>query len=204
MRRLKIIGGLFLATLVAVPALAQDIVGPPRGFRPFQGKGPAWRGPGGQRRAPHIGQWLKKNQDLPVDQQEQKLRDDPDFQKLPPQQQQHLIDRLHQFNSLSPQQRQRMLTRMDAFEHLTPEQQQQARQIFGEVRQMPEDRRQQFRKGIRQLADASAEQRTAMLDSPEFRNAYNDKERDLMGQIVKLNILPPKGAPEPPPGPPPR
>ncbi len=202
MHRLKIIGGLLLAALMAVPALAQDLVGPPRSFRPFQGKGPGWHG--GQRRGPHIGQWLKKNQDLPVDQQEQKLRNDPEFQKLPPQQQQHLIERLHQFNSLPPQQRQRMLSRMDAFEHLSPEKQEQARQIFGEVRQMPDERRQQFRKGIRQLAEAPVEQRTAMLDSPEFRNAYNDKERDLMRQIVRLDILPPKGAPEPPPGPPPQ
>ncbi|HVP42455.1 MAG TPA: DUF3106 domain-containing protein [Terriglobales bacterium] len=204
MQRLKIIGGLLLAALTAVPALAwQEMAGPPRRFRPFQGKGPGWMGPGGQRRGPHIGQWLKKNQGLPMDQQEQKLRDDPEFQKLPPEQQQHLIERLHHFNNLPPQQRQRMLSRMDAFEHLTPEQQQQARQIFTQIRQLPDERRQPFRKGMRQLADAPAEQRGTLLDSPEFRSAYTDNERDLMRQIVKLDILPPKGAPEnPPPGPP--
>ncbi len=193
--------------MTALPALAQDMVLPPRNMRPFQGGPPNWRGPGGdkgQHRGPHIGQWLKRNQNLTVAQQEQKLRDDPEFQKLPPQQQQHLIDRLHQFNNLPPQQRQRMLTRMDAFEHLTPEQQQQARQIFGQIRQLPDERRQQFRQGIRQLADAPVEQRQSILDSNEFRNNYTDNERDLMQQIVKLNILPPKGAPEPPPGPPPQ
>ena len=78
---------------------------------------------------PHIGQWLKKNQNLTVNQQEQALKDDPEFQKLPPQQQQHLIDRLHQFNNLSPEERQKMLMRMDLFEHLTPEQ----RDIFTSV-----------------------------------------------------------------------
>ncbi len=192
--------------MTALPAFAQDMVLPPHSMRPFQGGPPNWRGPGGekgqhqgQRRGPHIGQWLKRNQNLTEAQQEQKLRDDPEFQKLPPQQQQHLVERLHQFNSLPPQQRQRMLTRMDAFEHLTPEQQQQARQIFGQVKQLPEDRRQGFRKGIRQLADAPAEQRQSLLDSNDFRNNYTDNERDLMQQIMKLNILPPKGAPEPPP-----
>lgn len=195
-----IIGWLALAVLAMTAAAAQEMVRPPRNLRPFQG--PQFRG--GQRRGPHIGQWLKRNQNLPVVQQEQKLRDDPEFQKLPPQQQEHLLDRLRQFNSLPPNQRQRMLSRMDAFEHLTPQQQQQAREIFGQVRQMPEDRRQQFRKGIRQLADAPAEQRAAMLDSQEFRSSYSDNERDLMRQIVKLDILPPKGGPEPAPGPPPQ
>jgi Protein of unknown function (DUF3106) len=200
-RKIHILGVMVLAAVSAPPALAQDMVLPPRNFRPFQGGPPNWRGPGGekgQHRGPHIGQWLKRNQNLTVDQQEQKLRDDPEFQKLTPQQQQHLIDRLHQFNSLSPQQRQRMLTRMDAFEHLSPEQQQQARQIFGQIRQLPDGRRQQFRQGLRQLADAPPEQRQAMVESNDFRNNYTENERDLMQQVVKLNILPPKGAPEPP------
>ncbi len=202
MRRIHIIGILALAAMTALPAFAQEMVLPPRRVRPFQGGPPNWRGPGGNRGqhgGPHIGQWLKKNQNLTTEQQEQKLRDDPEFQKLSPQQQQHLIERLHQFNSLPPQQRQRMLTRMDAFEHLTPEQQQQARQLFGQIKQLPNDRRQQFRNGIRRLADAPAEQRQSILDSNEFRNNYTDTERDLMQQVVKLNILPPKGAPEPPP-----
>lgn len=200
MRGLTILGMLALAVLAALPAAAQDMVMPPRNLRPFQGKPPDWRGPGsgqGQRRGgPHIGQWLRKHQNLTVDQQEEALRSDPEFQKLPPQQQQHLVDRLHQFNDLPPQQRQRMLSRMDAFEHLTPDQQQQARQIFGQVRQMPDERRERFRKGIRQLADAPAEQRSAILESNDFRNNYTDNERDLMHQIVQLNILPPKGGPD--------
>jgi hypothetical protein len=203
---MHIIGVLALAAVTAAPAFAwQDMV-MPRDFRPFQGKAPDWRGPGGekgQRRGPHIGQWLRKNQNLSLDQQVQALRDDPEFQKLPQQQQQHLIDRLHQFNTLPPQQRQRMLTRMDAFEHLTPEQQHQAREIFGQIRQLPDARRQEFRKGIHQLADAPPEQRATMLESPDFRNNYTDNERDLMRQIVKLDILPPRGGPDGPPPPPP-
>ena len=210
MRAIHIIAVLALAAVAAVPGVAQRMPSPPRNLRPFQGQGkpPDWRGPAGQggnrgqHRAPHIGQWLRKNQNLPADQQEQALRADPEFQKLPEQQQQHLIDRLHQFNNLPPQQRERMLARMDAFEHLTPEQQEQARQIFGQIRQLPDQRRQQFRRGMRQLAEAPAKQRAGMLESNDFRNNYTDNERDLMRQVVDLNILPPKGALEnggPPP-----
>ncbi len=208
MKRAHIFGALALAAAIALPASAQDFGNFRPSFGPMQTKPPDWHGggPNNQRRNqnhPHIGQWLQKNQNLPQDQQEQKLRDDPEFQKLPPQQQQHLLERLKQFNALPPNQRQRMLTRMDAFEHLTPEQQQQARQIFGQVRQMPDDRRQLFRKATRQLADAPADQRQAILDSAEFRGTYSDSERDLMRQIVKLDILPPKGEGQNPPPPPP-
>ena len=208
MKRVHIIGVLALAAATALPAMGQDFGSFRPSFGPMQTKPPDWHGGGnqGQRRnqnRPHIGQWLQKNQNLSLDQQEQALRSDPDFQKLPQQQQQHLLDRLRQFNSLPPNQRQRMLTRMDAFEHLTPEQQQQARQIFGQIRQMPEDRRQLFRKGTRQLADAPAEQRQTMLDSTDFRSTYTDNERDLMRQIVKLDVLPPKGEGQNPPPPPP-
>lgn len=209
MNRTRVLCGVLVALLMSAPAFAwQALAGPPRGFHPYQGQGkgaPDWRGPAGGhgQRRPHIGQWLRKNQNLPMDQQERALRSDPEFQKLPSQQQQHLIERLHEFNNLPPQKRERMLARMDTFEHLSPEQQHQARQIFGQVRQMPPERREQFRKGIRQLADAPAEQRTGMLDSQDFQNNYTDNERGLMRQIVQLNILPPKAAPEPPAGPPP-
>ena len=204
MKKVHIFGVVALAASCALPVAAQDFGGyrPPT-FGPMQTKPPDWRANNQKKnqKGPHIGQWLQKNQSLPVDQQVQQLQNDPDFQKLPQPQQQRLLDRLKQFNALPPNQRQRMLTRMDAFEHLTPEQQQQARQIFTQVRQMPDDRRQLFRAGTRQLADAPADQRQAMLDSPEFRARYTDNERGLMRQIVQLDILPPKA--EPPNGSPP-
>ncbi len=208
MKRAHIVGALALAAAIALPASAQDFGNFRPKFGPMQTKPPEWRGggPNNQKRnqnRPHIGQWLQKNQNLPVDQQVQSLQNDPDFQKLSQQQQQRLLDRLKQFNALPPTQRQRMLTRMDAFEHLTPEQQNQARQIFTQVRQMPDDRRQLFRRATRQLADAPADQRQAMLDSPEFRATHTDNERDLMRQIVKLDVLPPKGEGQNPPPPPP-
>ncbi len=194
------------AAMAATPVMAWQRVGGPGGFAPYQGRGPGGGDQGGRRGPreshPHIGQWLQKNRNLTPEQQEKALAADPDFQKLPPERQQHLIERLRQFNSLPSDKRQRMLARMDAFEHLTPEQQQQARQIFAQVRQMPDERRQQFRKGMRQLADMPPEQRHAALDSPEFRNNYTDNERNLMRQVVQLNILSTQGGPDGPPPPP--
>lgn len=155
-------------------------------------------GRGPHENPPHIGQWLKKIQNLSPEEQEKALANDPEFQKLPPEQQNQLRERLRHFNSLPPEKRQRILERMDAFEHLTPEQQQQARQIFGQVRQLPDDRRHEFRKGMRKLAGMNPDQRLAAIDSPEFRGAYSDDERNLMRQVVKLNILPQHPAPDGP------
>jgi DNA-directed RNA polymerase subunit F len=194
------------AAWTALPAMARE-----RGFgrspagiqMHAQQQQPSWRGPGGPPpstqggprkglKRPHIGQWLKKNQNLSPQDQEKALASDPEFQKLPPEKQSQLKERLREFNNLPPEQRQRILQRMDAFEHLTPEQQEQARQIFGQVRQMPEDQRRRFREGMHQLADAKPEQRQAMLDSPEFHDKYTDEERGLMHQFVSLNVLPPE------------
>ncbi len=189
MRMLALVG----AMLCALPSPAA----------PFQGRGmggPPGGGPGMRRGQdhPHIGQWLKKNQNLSPEEQEKKLTSDPEFQKLPPQKQNKLLERLRQFNSLPPDQRKRIVHRMDRFEHLTPEQQEQARQIFDRVRQMPDDRRQQFRQGMRQLVDLPPDKRLAAIDSPDFRGRYNDEERGLMRQVVNLNVLP-EHAEAPPP-----
>src|SRR5882724_9144506 len=58
-----------------------------------EANGPAPRKPG-----PHAGDWLRSNKDLPPDQQERALRNDPQFKKLPPQKQEQLQQRLQRFN----------------------------------------------------------------------------------------------------------
>ncbi len=205
------------AALAAQPviALERGPGGGPVGIQIYpQAQQPTYRGPGGppqgrgpmrKRGGPHIGQWLKKNQNLSLQDQEKALANDPEFQKLPPDKQDHFKERLRDFNNLTPEQRQRILQRMDAFEHLTPDQQEQARKIWGQVRQMPDGQRRHFRQGMRELAGAKPEERAALLDSPDFHSKYTDEERGLMKQFVELNVLPDRNEPDPTPaGPPPQ
>src|SRR4029077_342495 len=52
----------------------------------------------------HAGDWLRRYQDLPPDQQRQALENGADFQKLAPQRQAQLLKRLQHFSSLPPEQ----------------------------------------------------------------------------------------------------
>src|SRR5947209_5936322 len=65
-----------------------------------------------QKQNPKMGDWLQGHKDLPPDQQQKLLENDPNFQKLPPARQAELRERLRKFNSLSPEQRDRALQRM--------------------------------------------------------------------------------------------
>src|SRR5438270_13325339 len=73
--------------------------------------------PQGKRRA---GDWLRKYQNLPPQDQEKLLSNDPNFQKLPPERQSHLRNNLRNFNLLPPEKKQQVLDRMSKFESLPP------------------------------------------------------------------------------------
>ena len=104
----------------------------PRFASPGRPQGPVSRGPG-----PHMGDWFRRNETLPPDQQLKKLEQNPDFQHLPPDRQQRLRDRLQNFISLPPEQKDRILHRMETYERLSPEQQQRVHDLFRQYRGLP-------------------------------------------------------------------
>lgn len=156
----------------------------------------------------HVGDWLRRYKDLPPDEQERALQNNPDFRRLTPGQQQRLLKRLRHFSSLSPDEQLLMLNRMETWEHLTPAQKQQARQIFSQMRNLPLDRRHQVHQAIRELRAMPPDQREREIDSDEYRGRFTDHERDLIRGISRLPLAPLEGGPprspeESPPGPPP-
>ncbi len=70
----------------------------------------------------HAGDWLRRYKDLPPQEQERALQNDPGFRRLPPARQQLLRQRLQHFSNLPPQRQLQMLNRMETWEHLTPAQ----------------------------------------------------------------------------------
>src|SRR6201998_4473551 len=106
----------------------------------------------------HAGDWLRRYKDLPPEEQEHALQNDPAFRRLPPAQQQRLRQRLQRFSSLPPEEQLRVLNRMETWEHLTREQKQQARQIFVEMRELPPARRYQVRQAILGLREIAPDQ----------------------------------------------
>ena len=135
----------------------------------FQPKGPG----------PHRGDWLRKYMALPPNEQEQKLQNDPSFRSLSPEKQNRLLDRLRKFNSQPPEKKAQILNRMETFEHMTPQQQQSARNLFDRYRNLPADQKDKVSQAYRRLRGMPPSARNEVLNSDEFRNNYNDEERDL-------------------------
>jgi hypothetical protein len=143
----------------------------------------------------HAGDWLRKYQDLPADQQEQALTNDPEFQKLPLERQNRLREVLRKFNSKTPEERQRMLERMQTFEHLTPEQQERARALFARFRNLPEARRQMVKRALRNLREMDPQQRSQVLGSEKFRSMFSDDEMEVLKGMSELAPPPAPGSP---------
>src|SRR5437868_15057571 len=96
MTKLLTIGALVLAAGVTLQA------------QPLFGEGPKPpKGAFGQRQEgrmhPRLGEWLRRNKDLPPQEQQKQLNSDPQFQQLPPERQEKLRQRLNEFNNLPPQ-----------------------------------------------------------------------------------------------------
>jgi hypothetical protein len=134
------------------------------------------------------GQWLRKYNNLPPEQQEQMLKQDSDFQKLPADRQQQLLERLRRFNQLPPDQRDKWISRMERFEQLSPEQRQRLQGFQQRLRELPEDRRDQVRKAFRHLHNMTPEQRQEVFNSPRFKQMFNEKEQELVKSMAESDI----------------
>ncbi len=162
----------------------------PRPVQQHQGMPNQNRAPNRQPQG-HAGDWLRHYQNVPPNERERALQNDPGFRRLSPEHQQQLRQRLQHFSSLPPQQQQRMLNRMETWEHLTPEQKQQARQVHGQLQQLPPDRRRMVTTAVRDLSAMPPGQREQIIDSNRFRGMFSPQERDIMRGASRLPLAPP-------------
>ncbi len=133
------------------------------------------KGPG-----PHKGDWLRKYFGMSPSQQEKTLEQDPMFKSLPADKQEHLLNRLRSFNSLPPNKQQAILNRMETYEHLPPEKQAEARTLFQQYHGLPPDQKTQLSQAYHKLRGMTPEQRTQYMNSDEFRNSFDDQQRELL------------------------
>lgn len=145
---------------------------------PLQPKGPG----------PHRGDWLRKYGNLPPPEQEQQLKQDPDFRNLSPEKQNQLLDRLRKFNSQPPEKKAKILDRMETYEHMTPEQQASARNLFQQYHSLPEDQRTKVSQAYRRLRGMPPEARNQLLNSDEFHTNFTDEQRELLRGMTDLNL----------------
>ena len=143
-----------------------------------------YRGPG-----PHNGDWLRNTMQLPPQERQQKLEQDPRFRQLPPQRQQELLHRLQAFDAMPRQEQQRVLNRMEMIEHLPPEQQRRAEALFGEFRTLAPQHKQMMRQTLRQMRTMSPDARLHFLGSPQIRSLYYPEEVRMLYDFNSIGFV---------------
>ncbi|MGE5205193.1 MAG: DUF3106 domain-containing protein [Chlamydiota bacterium] len=149
----------------------------------------------------HAGDWLRKYKDLPPDQQQKALENDPQFRKLPPDRQILLQQQLRRFSSLPPERQKIILRRMETWEHLTDAQKKAAKTVFTKIRQLPPARRKLMAGAIRDLRKMDPQQREQALNSSEYHTKFSNQELDLLKGVLKLPLAPVHAENQQPPAP---
>ena len=155
--------------------------------RPAVPRPPTIGTPRDAHQGPHAGDWLRQHSNLPAQQRERALENDPNFRRLPSSEQQRYRTQLNQFSSKTPQEQQRVINRMDAWDHLSPQQKQQARTTYGQLKAMPADRQQQVNAAFRRLRAMPPSARQQVMNSPEFQSRYSEQERGIIKSMTDIN-----------------
>lgn len=177
----KAVGILILAALLTLPLAGQRPAGGGNPPHPQQKNG-------GQK-APKLGDWLQAHKDLPPDQQEKLLENDPSFKKLSPQRQAELKERLRKFSNLPPKQREAAIRRMQYWDRLSQEQHKQIREANQQIQALPEPRRVEVHRELRKLVQMSPEQRQQTFDSEGFKSSFSDQEQIILKNLAAINPM---------------
>ena len=186
----RAVGILILSSLLTIPVAGQRPANgsnPPRGQQ--QKNNP--KGPG------RLGDWLRAHKDLPPDQQEKALENDPYFKRLAPQRQAELKERLRKFNSLPPEQRERALQRMEYWDKLNPDQRQQVRSANQQLQTLPADRRVMVHRALRHLRQMTPQERQQEFQSAKFQSTFSDQEQTILKNLAEINPPGENGNPTP-------
>lgn len=171
---------------------------PQNGSRPGVYPGPPYLGPNQVRPAypgyprplgpppGHLQSWLNEHRNVPVQNQEQLLRNDPSFKRLPQSEQNRLVRQLQDVNRLSEQQRQRRLARNEALERLSPMEQMRVNRASQDWRQLPVDRQAMMKSAFRDLRSVPPDQRSIVLNSARYQGQFTPQERGILTEMLKV------------------
>jgi hypothetical protein len=134
----------------------------------------------------HLGDWLNRHSDLPPQEQERLLRNDPNFNRLPPATQQRLSQQLHQLNQMPAEQRQRRLERGEAIEHMAPQDRQRLSAASGQFASLPPDRRTLVKHAFQDLRSVPPDQRQIVLNSARYQGTFSQQERDILSNFLRV------------------
>ncbi|MBY0505160.1 MAG: DUF3106 domain-containing protein [Bryobacteraceae bacterium] len=144
----------------------------------------------GRRMGPGMRPGLKKGPPPPARAMIERWREmSPDerqqmVDRLPPERREAFRRRMEMWDSLNPQERKGAGDRLDRFRDLPPAQQRAARQAFRQFNQLPPERRREMRQEMTVLRGMSDEERTARLNSDDFRSKFDARERGLLQDLA--------------------
>jgi Protein of unknown function (DUF3106) len=134
-----------------------------------------------------LGEWLESHKNLPLDQQEKALENDPNFKKMAPARQNALRDRLRKFNTLTPDQRDLAIKRMNFWASLTKEQHEKVRDANQKMQTLPPDRRVALHKALRHLRRMDSQHREQVMESDRFKSLFSDQEQGILKELATIN-----------------
>ena len=192
MIRARAVGILILSSVLTLPLAGQ---------RPATGSNPphpqAQKANKAGQRPAKLGDWLRAHKDLPPDQQEKALENDPFFKSLSPQRQAELKERLRKFNSLPPDKRDRALNRMEYWDKLTPDQRKEVRNANQQLQTLPAERRVMVHRALRHLRQMSPNERQQEFQSEKFKTTFSDQEQTILKNLAAINPPAADGNPGP-------
>lgn len=146
----------------------------------------------GRGRGEHLDQWMQQHHNMSPQDQQRALQKEPGFNQLPSQTQQRMVERLNRLNSMPEQQRERMIRNGEVIERMSPQQRLQVRSAMGQLSNLPDDRRRAVARSWRELRSMPPEQQNQMLNSPQYRQQFNDEERGTLGNLLSVSPLLPQ------------
>ncbi len=134
----------------------------------------------------HLPAWLDQHRNLPANQQERLLRQEPGFNRLSPGEQQRQIQQLHQLNQMPEAQRDRRLARAENLERLSPADRMQVNQAARQMTALPPDRQSQVRRAFQDLRGVPIDQRATVLNSARYNANFSPEERNILTNLLRI------------------
>ena len=134
----------------------------------------------------HLGAWLNTHRNVPLPQQQQMLRSDPNFRQLPQGEQQRVMNQLNRVNEMPNAQRERTLARAENLERLSPEGRARVAQSARQWTLLPPDRQTMMRNAFRDLKAVPPDQRSIVLNSSRYQNQFNPQERGILSNMLQV------------------
>lgn len=175
----KAVGVFVLASLLTIPLAGQHPATGAPSPHPQQQKNGGPKGP------PKLGVWLRAHKDLPLDQQEKALENDPDFKHRSLQIQAQLRERLQKFNSLPAQQKEKALRNMEYWEKLSQTQREQVRQAHQHMETLTPERKTMVQRELHSLRRLSPNAREQRLQSDDFKSTFSDQEQAILKNLAE-------------------